>query len=90
MEALIDVNSLQIDSLKLVDTKNPEKSYLLMKVRGDKGIVDQRMPVDAPPLKAEEIEVVEKWVASLKVPAPDVKEKIEGEKKNLKKMIKKN
>lgn len=65
-DAIVDVPSLQIDSLKLVDTKSPQKSYLLMKIKGDKGIVEDRMPIDAPPLKAEEIEAIEKWIVSLK------------------------
>ncbi len=59
--ALIDVPSLQIDSLKLVDTQQPEKSYLLMKIRGDQKIVDSRMPIDAPPLKENEIKTIETW-----------------------------
>lgn len=86
-EAIVNVNSSQVDSLKLVDTKQPEKSYLLMKVKGSEGIVDERMPDDAPPLTEEEIEVIEKWIHSLKMPAPDKKvmEKLENEKKTLKK-----
>jgi hypothetical protein len=65
-DAIVDVPSLQIDSLKLVDSKSPKKSYLLMKIKGEKGIVEDRMPIDAPPMKAEEIEVIEKWIVSLK------------------------
>lgn len=65
--AIIDVKSLQIDSLKLVDTKAPEKSYLLMKIRGDKGIIESRMPIDAPPLKEAEIKAIDAWVKSLAV-----------------------
>jgi len=64
-DAIVDVPSLQIDTLKLVDTKAPEKSYLLMKIKGDKGIVEDRMPIDAPPMKAEEIAVIEQWIFSL-------------------------
>ena len=65
LQALINVPSLEVETLKLVDTKNPDKSYLLMKIRGDEGIVDDRMPVDAPPLKDEEIKIIENWVLSL-------------------------
>ena len=73
LEATVGVNSLQVDSLKLVDTKNPEKSYLLMKVKGSDGIVESIMPIDAPPLVDEEIEVIEKWINSLKVAGTDKK-----------------
>ncbi len=68
--ATVDVPSLQIDSLKLVDTKSPEKSYLLMKVKGTKGIVGDRMPEEAPPLKAEEIAAIEQWIRSLQPSTP--------------------
>ncbi|HEX9971259.1 MAG TPA: DUF5777 family beta-barrel protein, partial [bacterium] len=83
---IVDVPSLQIDSLKRVDTKQPEKSYLLMKVKGTKGIVGERMPDEAPPLKPEEIAAIEQWIQSLKVVIPKVGiEKIpEAEKKSLK------
>ena len=63
--AIVDVPSLEVDSLKLVDTKNPESSYLLNKVKGETGIVGNRMPDDAPPLKEEEIEIIENWLFSL-------------------------
>jgi len=64
--AMVNVTSLQVDSLKMVDTASPEKSYLLKKVKGGNGIVGDRMPEDAPPLKEEEIKTIEKWIASLK------------------------
>lgn len=65
MTALVDVVSKQVDSLKLVDRTNPQKSYLLMKIRGDKGMLADRMPIDAPPLTSEALKTVEKWVQSL-------------------------
>jgi len=67
--AIVDVPSLQIDTLKLVDTKSPEKSYLLMKIKGEKRIVGDRMPEETPPMKPEEIEVIEKWIQSLQASA---------------------
>ncbi len=84
VEAIVNVPSLQIDTLKLVDTKRPERSYLLMKVKGGEGIVDNRMPVEAPPLVDEEIEIIEKWIFSLKEPEA-VKETIKLEKPEKKK-----
>jgi len=77
--AIVDQPSLQIDSLKLVDTKTPEKSYLLMKVKGSKGIVEAKMPVDAPPLKSEEIKAIEDWIVSLQKAAPKTGKAIKSE-----------
>jgi hypothetical protein len=68
LKSVLDVKSQEIDSLKRVDTKNPEKSYLLMKIKRVKGIKGSRMPDDAPPLKKEEIKVIEDWIFSLKEP----------------------
>jgi len=69
--SVLDVTSQEISSLKRVDTKNPEKSYLLMKIKGDKGIKGSRMPDDVPPLKKEEIKVIEDWIFSLKEANPE-------------------
>lgn len=66
LKAVLNVSSQEVSSLKRVDTKNPEKSYLLMKIKGDKGIKGGRMPDDAPPLKKEEIKAIEDWIFSLK------------------------
>jgi hypothetical protein len=67
VESLRNAPSRQIDTLKLVDTKRPEASYLIMKIRGDKGIHGDRMPLDAEPLKAEETNTTELWVYSMAV-----------------------
>ena len=71
LESVLNAPSQEINSLKMVDTKNPEKSYLLMKIRGDKGIKGSRMPDDAPPLKKEEIKAIEDWIFSLKEPGAE-------------------
>ena len=73
-KALVDQPSLQADNCKLVDSEHPEKSYLLIKVKGDSGLVEARMPLDAPSLKSEEIKAIEDWVHSLK--------KVQEKKKN--------
>jgi hypothetical protein len=65
VEAVKDIRSRQIDSLKLVDTRMPEKSYLLMKVRGDKGIKGSRMPDNAPALSAGEIKTIDLWIRGI-------------------------
>lgn len=66
LKSVLDIKSQEIDTLKRVDTKNPAKSYLLMKIKGVKGIKGWRMPDDAPPLKKEEIKAIEDWIFSLK------------------------
>jgi mono/diheme cytochrome c family protein len=48
-----------------------------MKIRGDQGIIESRMPIDAPPLKEAEIKAIEAWVKSLVVD----EKKIKSEKK---------
>jgi hypothetical protein len=47
--------------LVLVAPGDPEKSYLLRKLEGRK-IVGERMPLGKPPLPAEMIAVIRKWV----------------------------
>jgi hypothetical protein len=64
--SVLDVPSAQLLDYKLVDTKNPEKSYLLMKIKGDPGIQGSRMPVNRTPLNAKQIQEVEDWINSLK------------------------
>ena len=62
LPAVKDVPSRQVDSLKLVDTRRPERSYLLMKIRGDKGIKGSPMPDNAPALSAAEINEIDTWI----------------------------
>jgi hypothetical protein len=70
IEAAIDAPSREVPALKIIDTAAPESSYVLMKVRGEKGIQGTRMP----PTKALDpasIKVLEDWILSLKkVPGP--------------------
>ncbi len=65
ISAVKDVKSRQIDTLMLVDTKSPSRSYLLMKIRGDAAIRGERMPDGKSPLKTDEIKTIERWAASL-------------------------
>jgi len=78
IKALVDKPSLQAADARLVDTANPEKSYLLVKVRGDSGMVESLMPIQAPPLKAEQIKILEDWVHSLHKPAEKVEKALPG------------
>ncbi len=66
--AVKDVPSRQVNTLKLVDARGPEKSYLLMKLRGGKGIKGTRMPIDAAPFSAKEIEQIESWIRFISLP----------------------
>ena len=72
-DSLINVPSQEVPHLKLVNTQNPEQSYLLMKIRGSKGIVGKQMPINSPPLEPEEILAIESWVRS--VEGVDIKER---------------
>lgn len=72
-DSLINVPSQEIPSLKLVNTQNPEQSYLLMKIRDSEGIVGKQMPLNSPSLEPEEIFALQSWVHSLK--GLDVKER---------------
>ncbi|NIO49715.1 MAG: hypothetical protein GTN73_09825 [Candidatus Aminicenantes bacterium] len=65
LKALLNFPSQEIPSLKFVDKENPEQSYLLMKIKGDKAIVGRRMPLDSPPLRENEIKIIEDWISSL-------------------------
>ena len=60
---IVGVASEQRSDLKLVDPGNPNKSYLLMKVRGDDEIISQQMP-PGNPLPAEQVEIIRAWIAS--------------------------
>lgn len=77
-KALVDKPSLQAVNSRLVDTVNPEKSYLLVKVRGDSGMVESLMPIQAPPLKAEQIKILEDWVHSLQKPTEKTEKALPG------------
>lgn len=66
--AVKDVPSRQVNTLKLVDTRSLEKSYFLMKIRGDKGIKGRLMPINAAPFSAKEIEQIESWIRFISRP----------------------
>jgi hypothetical protein len=68
--ALIEIPSQERSELKLVDIRAPEKSYLLMKIRGEVGIAGNRMPLNAPALSEEETQIIARWVMDLKDTEP--------------------
>lgn len=71
-KSIINVPSSERESLKIVDAAEPEKSYLLMKIRGDRSILGDQMPPGFP-LNNKEIGIIHQWIHSLagsKLPAP--------------------
>jgi len=75
LKSLLNIPSQEIPSLKLADKENPEQSYLLMKIKGDKAIVGRRMPLDSSPLRDDEIKIIKDWISS-PAAAPVEQEKI--------------
>jgi hypothetical protein len=62
----LNVPSREKPELKIIDAAAPEKSYLLMKIRGDKEIDGRRMPLNGAPLKETEFKAFQDWIMSLK------------------------
>jgi hypothetical protein len=65
IESTINVPSKEKSDLKIINTAEPGKSYLLMKIRGDKDIAGKRMPLNATPLKDADIQAIRDWILSL-------------------------
>jgi len=62
----VNAPSLEKPQLKIIDAQAPEKSYLLMKIRGDKDLIGGRMPLGRTPLKDEDIKTIQNWIEGLK------------------------
>ena len=65
LAAIVDAPSRQAPPAKIVDRTAPETSYLLKKVRREAGIAGRPMP-PGKALTAEELGLLEAWVAGLK------------------------
>jgi mono/diheme cytochrome c family protein len=65
LAAVIDAPSSGVPGAKIVDSETPEASYLLKKVRREKGIAGRPMP-PGKALAAEELRALEEWIAGLK------------------------
>lgn len=61
---LVNVKSSQKPGEKLVIPEEPQHSYLLAKIRGEKGIKGSRMPIGRPPLSPEQEKAIEEWIAA--------------------------
>jgi hypothetical protein len=64
--SLFDRPSLTHPDFKLIDPSAPEKSYILMKLRGAAGIAGQRMPLNRDPLAEKDLNAIADWVSGLK------------------------
>lgn len=60
---IVNVDSVQMPSLKRVSPGDPDNSYLVRKVQGS-GIVANRMPLGGAPLSQEQIELIRQWVSA--------------------------
>jgi mono/diheme cytochrome c family protein len=63
--AAINAPSTEVVSLKIIDTANPDASYILKKVQGGKDITGRRMPPGRH-LPPADLETLKAWVAGLK------------------------
>ena len=59
---LVNVFSVEINSLLRVERFNPDDSYLVWKIEGNPGIVASQMPLGGPPLEPEEIALIREWI----------------------------
>jgi mono/diheme cytochrome c family protein len=69
LAALVNVPAKEKPELKLVDPRQPEKSYLLRKLAGDDSD-GARMPLGAEPLSAADQQSIRSWVLSLGADPP--------------------
>ena len=60
---LVGHPSTENGSLNRVEPGNPDRSYIILKLRGDPSIVGARMPFDGPPyLSDEQIAGIANWI----------------------------
>src|SRR5688572_15485020 len=60
---LVGRSSSQRSDFARVQPGDPERSYLILKLRGDPSITGLRMPQDGPPfLTSEQIEAIAAWI----------------------------
>ncbi len=64
-ESIVDKPSVGRPDLKRVDPGSPETSYLIMKLKGEEGIVGLQMPMIGDKLTEEEVELLEEWIRNL-------------------------
>jgi hypothetical protein len=62
-ENMIGVPAKQNGKLMLIDTEDPSKSYLLIKVIGGEGMKGKKMPIMKAALKEDELNAITEWVS---------------------------
>ncbi len=65
LEMLVGKASAEKDTIDIIAAGHPEKSYLVMKIRGAAGIMGSRMPLGGKPLSDKEIGVIETWIKGM-------------------------
>ncbi len=65
---LIGIPSKQNDKFMLIDTQDPSRGYLLLKLTGGEGMKGKKMPIMKKPLTEEELSTVRMWVKGLQAP----------------------
>lgn len=60
--ALVNTPSSEVPALLRVQPGNPDNSYLVHKIEG-RAAVGQRMPLGAPPLSQDSINLIRQWIA---------------------------
>jgi hypothetical protein len=61
---LVGKPSIQVPQLNLVEPGMPERSYLVIKLRGSAGMVGAPMPLGDSALDEADIESIEAWIAN--------------------------
>jgi hypothetical protein len=64
---MIDVPSRQDSDLMLIDTGDPSRSYLLLKITGGEGMKGRKMPIMKDSLDEKEIRAITEWVEQFAV-----------------------
>jgi hypothetical protein len=62
--SLVNVNSIEVPSMKRIVPGDPDHSYLVLKIQGSPGIVGVQMPASGGPLTQAQIDEVRAWVAA--------------------------
>ena len=60
-ESLVNVLSTQV-GLSRVTPGDADNSYLVHKIEGRPGITGRQMPIDGPPLDADQIAAIRQWI----------------------------
>lgn len=62
LASIVNVASRERPDLDRIEPGDPDRSYLVMKIRGDSGIVGGQMPLGRTPLSAAQIATIVTWV----------------------------